>query len=179
MSNATDTNAAMQVLLAKEAIREAVGLRYSRGMDWYDLAMLKSCFHPDATLDYGYFKGNAHEWCELRIVKRNPDEQHRFHYCFPAHIEVTGETAQAESTSFAGMRSIEDGKEAYTYFGARYIDSLARRDGHWRMTHRIVQVDFIQRMPGSGPAGGLQKSVPFLTDPSPAHPLFRRLCKPD
>ena len=25
---------------------------------------------------------------------------------------------------------------------------------------------------------GLQKDVPFLVNPSPAHPLFRRLCVP-
>jgi hypothetical protein len=173
-----NTEQGMQILLAKEEIREVVGLRYGRGMDWYDLAMLKSCFHADATLDYGYFKGNAHEWCQLRIVTRNPAEQHRFHYCFPAHIEITGDTAQAESNSFAGMRTEEEGKEMYTYFGARYIDSLARRDGHWRITNRIVQVDFIQRLPGSGGPDGLQKGIPFLTNPSPSHPLFRRLCKP-
>ena len=179
MNATSETTPAVQILLAKEDIREVVGLRYGRGMDWYDLVLLKSCFHDDATVDYGYFKGSAHQWCESRVLNRNPLEQHRFHYCFPAHIEVTGDTAQAESNSFAGMRSLEDGREMTTYFGARYIDSLARRNGHWRIASRIVQVDFIQKLPGTGAADGQWQAVPFLTHPSPAHPLFRRLCHPE
>ena len=34
-----------------------IGIRYARGLDWYDLDMLKSCFHEDAVLDYGCGSG--------------------------------------------------------------------------------------------------------------------------
>lgn len=166
---------ALQDLLEMEEIREVIGPRYARGMDWHDLEMLKSCFHPDATLDYGYFKGNAHEWCERRIVSGNPAELHRFHYCFPAHVEMQGEVAHSESNSFAGYRTKDDAGEQNVYFGARYFDTLQRRNGVWKIALRVVQIDFTQTLPVPGDPVGLQKGLPFLIDPSPVHPLYRRL----
>ncbi len=163
---------AMQKLLDKEEIREVIGVRYARGMDWYDLNLLKGCFHSDSEIDYGYFKGNAHEWCEKRVVERNPAELHRFHYCFPAQIEVSGDTAMAESTSYAGFRTRENESEKYVFFGARYSDTLKRREGVWRITRRVVHIDFTYDAASSGQAEGLQKGLPFLKNPSPSHPAY-------
>ena len=169
----------IQELLDKEKIREVIGIRYARGLDWYDLDMLKSCFHADAVLDYGYFKGNAHEWCEKRVVAGNPAELHRFHYCFPAHIEISGDIAHAESNSYAGYRTRDDAGEKYLYFGTRYVDTIERRGGNWRISQRIVLVDFTQTLASPGEPAGLQKGIPMLSRLSPAHPHFKRLCAPN
>ena len=172
MSNALT----LQDLLDRENIREVIGIRYARGLDWYDLDMLKSCFHADAELDYGYFKGNAHAWCEKRVVEGNPAELHRFHYCFPAHIEIKGNVAHAESNSYAGYRTRDDAGEKTLYFGTRYIDTIERRDGVWRISLRAVQVDFTQTLASPGEPAGLQKGIQLLSKLSPAHLLYRRLC---
>ncbi len=165
-------------LLDKERIREVIGIRYARGLDWYDLAMLKSCFYEDAVLDYGYFKGNAHAWCEKRVVAGNPAELHRFHYCFPAQVELAGDIAHAESNSYAGYRTMSGAEEQYVVFGARYIDTVERRNGNWKISLRAVLVDFTHTIPASGGPGGLQKGMPMLGKINPDHLLFRRLCDP-
>lgn len=169
----------IQGLLDKEKIREVIGIRYARGLDWYDLEMLKSCFHADAMLDYGYFKGNAHQWCEKRIVEGNPAELHRFHYCFPAQVELAGDTAHAESNSYAGYRTRDEAGEKYVVFGARYIDTVERRQGVWKIAFRAVLVDFMHTIPGSGGPGGLQKGMPLLEHLNTSHPFYRPLRKPD
>jgi len=166
---------AVQMLLEKDEIRELIGVRYARGLDWYDLDLLKSCFHADATLDYGYFKGLAHVWCEKRVVEGNPAELHRFHYCFPAQFAVTGDKAEAESNSISGYRTRDGDAEKTVLFGARYFDRIERRDGVWRMAHRTVRVDFTYEAPSPKQAPGLQSALPFLSALDPSHPLFRRL----
>ena len=167
---------AVQLLLEKDEIRELIGIRYARGLDWHDLDLLKSCFHADAALDYGYFKGPAHAWCEKRVVEGNPAELHRFHYCFPAQIAVDGEMAEAESNSLSGYRTSSGDSEKTIFFGARYFDRIDRRDRVWRIAHRTVQVDFTFEAPSPKQAPGLQSALPFLAGLDPSHPLYRRLC---
>ena len=183
MSDATNESgnaaAALRDLLDKEAIREVIGIRYARGLDWYDIDMLKSCFHEDAMLDYGYFKGNAHEWATMRVVKGNPDELHRFHYCFPPLIEITGDRAQCESNSYAGYRKKDGDGQVCKMFGARYIDTVERRNGLWKISFRAVLVDFLQDIPSPAGFGGLQKGMGMLEHLRPDHPLYHRLGKPD
>ena len=52
----TDREAAIDELLAKQEIRDAL-MRYSRGIDLLDPDLVKSAYHPDAYDDHGTFKG--------------------------------------------------------------------------------------------------------------------------
>ena len=36
---------------------------HSRGVDRASAEILKSAYWSDANVDYGAFKGNAHQWC--------------------------------------------------------------------------------------------------------------------
>jgi hypothetical protein len=63
-------------------------------------------------------------------------------------------------------------------FGTRYLDRLERRAGAWRLSHRLVKIDFVQIVEeGAGPGGKLA-SLPFLGQASPNHPDYRRLASP-
>ena len=62
-ASTTDREAAIDELLAKQEIRDAL-MRYSRGIDLLDLELVKSAYHPDAYDDHGTFKGNAFEFAE-------------------------------------------------------------------------------------------------------------------
>lgn len=153
---------AITKFVTREDIRDVVGTRYGRAMDHFDLDLLKSCFHADATLDYGYYQGNAHAWCERRILEEDPAVSCRYHYLFPAHVEIDGDDAQAESTSISGVRKREGTEEEATLFGARYFDRLQRRAGVWRMTFRQVKIDFAQIMPVSAADKiGMFSALPF------------------
>jgi hypothetical protein len=169
---------AMRSLLDREQIREIVGPRYGRAMDWYDLDLLKSCFHPDATLDYGYFKGNAHEWCAMRVLREDPNVLNRFHYIFPPQIEIAGDAAEAECNGIGGHRVRKGAAEEYHLFGSRYLDRLERRHGQWKLASRVVRIDFAQTLPGDAAPDGKFASLPFMMNPRPDHPDYRRLANP-
>lgn len=169
------TERQLQELWDKQEIADVLGARYGRGLDWLDEAALKECFHPDAHVDYGFFIGNAHDWCTM-VMPIEAQSLHRFHYVFNILIEVNGDAAEAESNSLAGGRS-PDGKGGFnqSFFGSRYLDRLEKRDGVWRISERRTLLEFAQQMPSSGgPDGGL-KGLELVEGLSPAHPLYRRM----
>ena len=40
---------------------------HSRGLDRLDAELLKSCYWPDAEVDYGAYKGSAHQFAEFVV----------------------------------------------------------------------------------------------------------------
>jgi hypothetical protein len=165
----------LRELLDKQAIAEVLGPRYARALDWLDEAALKECFHADGWVDYGFFVGNAHDWCTA-VMPIESGSLHRFHYAFNVLVRVDGERAEAESNSIAGGRRPDGaGGFSQTFFGSRYLDKLERRDGVWRISERRTLLEFAQEMPSSGgPDGGL-KGLELISGLSPQHPLYRRL----
>ena len=165
-------DAEIAALLDRAAIAEVVGPRYGRAMDWLDLAALQSCFHADATLDYGYFQGRAHDWAAMRCGSPEPGLLHRFHYLFPPSIALDGDRARSEGNSIAGVRQRDGEAVKTTYFGARYFDDVEKRDGVWRMSRRVVRVEFVETSEG-GAASGMFAKLAMLEGASTAHPLYR------
>jgi hypothetical protein len=165
---------AVRDLLDKEQIREVVGSRYARALDWDDTALLKSCFHDDAFLDQGHFRGVAHEWCET-ATKPRPDSIVRFHYMYPAAIVIEGDCARAESAGISGRRwKITDGEKQHLY-GARYFDVLERRGDEWKISSRVLRLDFMQTFPGGGKDEKEAPHLVFLTSPDSSNSLYNFL----
>jgi len=50
----------VQLLLAEREVKNVV-LRYCRGVDRMDLALVRSCYHPDADDHHGDFAGGVDE----------------------------------------------------------------------------------------------------------------------
>ncbi len=50
----------LQELLSKQAIYE-LQCRYCRGIDRMDQALVRSCYHPDATDEHGSFSGGVED----------------------------------------------------------------------------------------------------------------------
>ena len=165
------TERQLQQLWDKQEIAEVLGARYGRGLDWLDEAALKECFHPDAHVDYGFFVGNAHDWCTM-VMPIEAQSLHRFHYVFNILIDVDGDKAEAESNSLAGGRSANGNQ---SFFGSRYLDKLERREGVWRISERKALLEFAQQTQSSGgPDGGL-KGLELVEGLSPSHALYRRM----
>ena len=166
-----------QELWDKQAIAEVVGARYGRALDWLDLAALKDCFHEDGIVDYGFFAGNAHEWCTT-VMAIESESVNRFHYVFNILVVVDGDRAEAESNSLAGgRRPDEEGGFRQTFYGSRYLDQLERREGVWRISQRRTLLEFAQRVTSAGsPAGGL-KGLELVEGMTPEHELYRRMAR--
>lgn len=167
------TEAQLQDLLDKQEISEVVGPRLSRALDWLDEAMLKTCFHEDGTVDFGFFKGNAHDWCTM-VIPIESSFEHRYHYYINIRVVVSGDKAEAEANGIAGRRTTtDDGTRVQSIYGNRYIHKLEKRDGVWKISNLIHQLDFVQELAASGMPGGDLSSLQLVSGLGPDHPLYR------
>ena len=135
-------------LLAKQACAELV-YKVARAIDRCDEALLRAAFHADATDDHGMFTGSALDFITwvlplLSTMKRTQ------HCICNVLIEVEGERAVGESyfTAYhvAGQGS---GGDAFTVAAGRYLDRFERRDGVWRIAHRLAAYDWNAQVPST------------------------------
>jgi len=121
--------------------------QHSRGVDRADEEILKSCYWPDAEVNYGTFVGKAHEFCEMlpHGIKNFRLTQH----CISnVAIQFRGPEASVETYVTAlhfGVADVEPLSEM-TYIG-RYLDKMQKRDDTWKILHRTVLMDWNQTVP--------------------------------
>ena len=128
-------------LLARQEIADVI-LRYARGVDRLDFDLVRSCYHPDAYDDHGSFTGGVEEFiamCERFLPKWTATQ----HFMGNMLIEVDGDLARAETYAVAyHRRESDDGTGKDDVFGIRYVDRFERRDGDWRIGHRVVATEW-------------------------------------
>lgn len=114
-------------------------MRYCRGVDRLDRALLESCYHPDALDDHGAYVGPASGFIDW-VLKLYHDYKHASHHEITNHyVEIDGDTAHAESYWIS--TSIDVGEPHYSMARGRYVDRLERRDGRWAIAHRACLVE--------------------------------------
>lgn len=124
-----------QDLVARHGILNALAC-HSRGVDRGDAALLGTAYHPGATVDYGFFAGPAETLVAILgdAQKTAPPSTHRTSNCW---IAVSGNEAVSESYVIA---HVEDAETQRMVLG-RYLDTLAKRGGEWRLTHRRYAIE--------------------------------------
>jgi hypothetical protein len=131
--------AEIRQLLDKEAIREAT-LRYARGLDRHDYALMASAYHPDAVDDHGPYIGAAAGFVDLHAREDSKREwSAQQHYMLNQLIELDGDTAHVETYYLATMRR-KDG--LVDIAGGRYLDRCERREGRWAVAERVCVVEW-------------------------------------
>jgi SnoaL-like domain len=141
----------VQLLLAERDVKNVV-LRYCRGVDRMDLALVRSCYHPDADDHHGDFAGGVDEalrwvWDVLATYSST------VHLVANMLVEIDpGAPGSARCESY-GMALHFDGGEGGRRgqaMGFRWIDDLAQRpssDGalEWRFSRRVATTEWIRR----------------------------------
>ena len=127
------------------AIRDTLA-RYWRGVDRRDAGLVASTYHPDAYDDHGYYKGPVAgfiESLEPGVWAYFQNTQH-----FSGHIAVelgrsSSDHALVESYAEAHhIRRGEDGSLSDLVYGLRYVDRFSKRNGEWRIEHRVCTWDW-------------------------------------
>lgn len=153
------------------AIHEVLSL-HSRGVDRSDVAVQKSCYWPDATCEYGAFKGSAHEFCEMLpgAVAHYTGTQHAISN---TTIEIRGNEALVESycTAYHYIRNNDGPDEEMTYVG-RYLDRMEKRDKVWKIAHRNVVMGWNQNHEGTSIWEGPPFAGLALSGRKPDDPLY-------
>jgi hypothetical protein len=149
----------IQSLVDKQAILEVV-LRYCRGVDRLDLALVRSCYHSDGIDHHTGFTGSADDyvaWIDGGLRR------------FAGTMHLVGETAYAETYGTAHHWGDPFDDPARNFTSAfRYVDRFERRDGAWRIAERFavrewtraVPADLVRAKEGEGPVGRRDRSDP-------------------
>jgi SnoaL-like domain len=140
--NASDTfraNFLVEQLLDREAIRGVLH-DYCRAVDRGDAALMKDCYHADGTDDHGFFVGRAHDFVDY-VLPLLAQLDRSIHSLTNPHIELAGHKAYVETQwsvihrlrRFAGVTDM--------WHQGRYLDEFEKRDGRWRILHRVTVLD--------------------------------------
>lgn len=138
-----------QTLLERESIRDVLA-RYARGIDRMDFELVRSCYHLDAIDDHGMYVGDIDGFIEYL---ESPEALAGFigtmHFFGNQLIEVDGEQAHAETYCVAYHRTPAGAgqPELDITIWLRYVDRLERRDGEWKISHRVCLYDYSRTDP--------------------------------
>jgi len=136
----------IESLLAKQDISDVM-MRYARGVDRADEAMLRSCYWDDAIEEHGStYSGPAQDYIGAaipRIAKMGV----MAHYVCNSHVELDGDVAHVESYVLTFARFAKDGEDWDTLTGGRTVDRFECRGGEWRIAHRRAVFDWNRDAP--------------------------------
>lgn len=128
-----------QSLLDQVALRDLV-MRYCRGCDRRDFALVRSLYHDDAIDDHGaMFKGTPDEFVAWLPEAMAPWEL-TIHSISNSLFVVDGDYAEGEHHARAYHRTYPPHRKELIVYG-RYLDRYERRDGEWKFLHRSLVFD--------------------------------------
>ena len=172
-----DTAQIVEELWAREQIRDCL-FRYSRGIDRYDVDLVRSCYHPDAVDEHGVFNGDLEGFIGLVHQFRGPDSDYGLmqHVICNTLIERDGDTAHVESYLYNPLVGRDPGAGLPDILvGGRFLDRFEKRDGRWAIAHRRLVYDYCRIDP---PTPKMWEQWPDATvlfgRADAADPLYRR-----
>lgn len=130
----------VQELLDRQDILDAL-LRYTRGVDRLDEDLVRSAYHPGAIDDHGIFRGTVEEFILWAFEGHRTNHRGEQHYITNHACEIDGDVAHTE-TYFVMVGQNRTGTPV-TLHGGRYVDQLEKRDGAWRIAHRVSMVEWV------------------------------------
>lgn len=127
-------------LLDHEQIRRCIA-RLARGEDRRDADLLQSCYWPDASVDFGVFRGSFAEYLAW-VVPGADVITNTQHVVAQSHIELAGNDARVETQVVSYHRIDMGAGERDTVIGGRYLDRFEQRAGQWRVAARKMLYDW-------------------------------------
>ena len=132
----TDANR-LQTLWDHHEIRELLAT-YCHGCDRADAVEMASTYCAQSWDDHGPNKCDGREFSHLIVDQALRTSSVVSHQLGQSLIRVDGDTAGAETYFIATAVSTPDGEpEILNQLGGRYVDTLLREDGAWRIKKRL------------------------------------------
>jgi hypothetical protein len=146
-----DREEAIDVLIAEREITRAM-MRYCRGIDRRDEALVRSAYHDDAIDDHGPSGVASAVEFSARV---NPDHPNAFpaawtmtqHFLGNHLVEVDGDRAVSEWYFIARHRYAGETTDEDLLVAGRYLDRWERRGGPFKISHRVVTQDWVRTDP--------------------------------
>ena len=134
------TESAVRELLDRAAIHEVL-LRYARGVDRRDFALVASCFMPGAAYD-GALAQSTIENALAALPERMARYHSTMHFLGNQLVELNGDTAHSETYAVAYHRLTAGGVSQLRVVAIRYLDDLVRHVEQWRIQRRVVKMEW-------------------------------------
>lgn len=128
-------------LVAKQDIHEAV-MRYCRGIDRLDMALVRSAYHSGGTDHHDGFEGSVEEfvaWVEPLLTTLDGTRHEVANHL----SEVAGVKAVAES--YVVARHWGSSRSMNFTTGIRYVDHFEKQDGVWAIVERFAVHEWTRR----------------------------------
>jgi hypothetical protein len=130
----------LQEVVDRAAIRHCIE-RLARGEDRRSADLIRASWWPDATYDYGVQGGSFDEYLAWVVPGADviKDTQH---VLGQSYTELDGTCARAETHVVSYHRVDMGAGDQDTCIGGRYLDTLEKRDGEWRIADRVMLYDW-------------------------------------
>lgn len=164
-------------LKARQDIHDVL-VRFCRGADLCDIAMMQSCFHDGATDDHGLFNGPAHEFARIAAESLSTLFTASRHFMTNEYVELSDNAATTETYILCHLRMVEDGVMFDVTARSRYLDRFECRNDVWKIVHRQLVSDGsrIDKVEAEYPR--LDQGAPGARSPhDPANLFFARYDK--
>jgi len=154
----------------REAIRDVM-FRYTHGVDRLDGDWMKSAFWPDAVDEHGPHVGSAWEFVD-HCMESHVRWRSTMHCVFNHQIELEDDGVHARGEAYnVSYLFRADMPTAETWWG-RYLDRYEKRDGEWRILHRVCVHEATRTLPASEMPLAWQSYRPGSFDrPSSGRPI--------
>jgi hypothetical protein len=148
VSDLSERDRSIDMLIAKDAIGTVLN-RYAQAVDRCDLEQLKSVYWPEATDDHGLFSGNAIKFAEF-IIPTLLAERHSVHLIGNIDIQIESSNRAMAQSYFMAYHEHEAAHGTIQFnVGGRYLDRFERRGQEWRISERVVLMDWNQKAPST------------------------------
>lgn len=132
----------LQEMLDHHEIRRLLA-EYCHGCDRTDAALMGSVYTGDDSFDdHGQVKASGPEYARIMTDVIRERTTVVSHILGQSLISVDGDTASSETFFFAMLQlKGRDGEPRLNQLAGRFVDRLERRDGKWKIRHRVAVRD--------------------------------------
>ncbi len=135
-------NPTLQEIIDHHEIRKLLSV-YCHGCDRGDEHRMASVYLDAALDDHGSYKGPGKGLARRVMNNLVTLGQKLSHLLGQSLINVHGDEAGAETYFMAtAVTTNQDGREVVNLMGGRYVDTLLREDGQWKISNRICIRDW-------------------------------------
>ncbi|EJL23769.1 nuclear transport factor 2 family protein [Novosphingobium sp. AP12] len=165
------SDAAIEALVAKARLGELVA-EYANLIDWLDWGRLDGVFWPEATFDFGMFKGDFAAYRKF-VAELGEGYARRLHMFGMPSITLSGDRARVDVGCVIVCRTDDPAPGIDDVFWGRYLFTAERRGGEWRLAGLTYVLNLFDRTERQADDRG--GPMTFGDGLSPQHPLAARL----
>lgn len=130
----------LQLVVNRSEIRHCIE-RLARGEDRRDAELIRASWWPGATYEYGVQGGSFDEYLAW-VVPGADAIKNTQHVLGQTYTEIDGDKARAETHVISYHRIDTGAGDEDTCIGGRYLDSMEKRNGEWRILERVMLYDW-------------------------------------